>query len=73
MSTSHNAKPVNETVEDLDFLATVGVGITEAAQRTGFESAKNLDKWLRRHDQAHLIGRLVRHEPRPVTPSRKAS
>lgn len=68
-----NAKPRDELLEDLEFLASAGVGITEAAQRTGFATAKNLDKWLRRHGQVGLVNCLSHHEPRPVTPSRKAS
>lgn len=61
-------------LEDLTFLADTGVGYTEAARRTGFTSAHSLDKYLRRHRQTELIGRLMRHEywPTKGAPRRKA-
>lgn len=71
--TSWNARPLEATIEDLTWLADSGVGLTEAAERTGFRTAKNLDKWMRRHHLEPLIARLVAHEPCTLTPSQKAS
>lgn len=58
-------------LEDLTFLATHGVGASEAARRTGMGTAKNLDKWLRRHHQPALANRLHRQEPLALVPTRK--
>lgn len=66
-------KPVAPIVEDLTWLADCGVGMQEAARRTGFGTSKNLDKWMRRHHLEPLIARLTIHDPCPLTMSRKAS
>jgi hypothetical protein len=54
------------TLEDLTFLAAVGVGATEAAHRTGFTSAKTLDKYLRRLHQPALANRLAAQDYLPL-------
>lgn len=63
-------QPVERTpaavIEDLQFLADHGAGATEAAHRTGYASAKSLDKFLRRHDQVPLVNQLTRQEPLPI-------
>ena len=59
------------TLEDLTFLADHGVGVTEAAKRTGFPSVEALDRWLRRIGQPELCNRLWRQDYESVTPSRK--
>lgn len=53
-------------IEDLTFLAGHGVGATEAAARTGFTSAKALDKYLRRHQQPTLTNQLFHQDPLPT-------
>lgn len=60
------------TLEDLEFLADTCVGLTAAAQRTGFTDRRHLDKWLRRQGQDALLARLIKHDVEPVTTSRKA-
>ena len=54
-------------LEDLTFLAQVGVGATEAAVRTGFANAKTLDKYLRRRGRPDLANELARQEPLTVS------
>jgi len=54
------------TIEDLTFLATHGVGASEAAHRTGFTCAKTLDKYLRRQGRSDLANQLARQEPLPI-------
>lgn len=53
-------------LEDLTFLATAGVGVSEAAARTGFGTAHNLDRYLRRHAQVPLLNRLTAQDPIPI-------
>lgn len=57
-------------LEDLTFLADHGVGADEAAHRTGFSSAKSLDKYLRRLGRGDLAVRLAHQNP---TALRRAS
>lgn len=60
-------------LEDLEFLAQHGVGLTEAATRShGISSRRHLDKWLRRQGQLDLLHQLTDNEPR-LNRSRKAS
>ncbi|CAI9417241.1 hypothetical protein [Nocardioides sp. T2.26MG-1] len=65
------AQEIDHLLEDLEFLAAHGVGASEAARRTGMRTAKNLDKWLRRHGQPELANRLHRQEPLALVPPRK--
>lgn len=55
------------TLEDLTFLADVGVGATEAARRLDFTSTKTLDKYLRRQGRSDLILRLIDQDYWPIT------
>lgn len=50
-------------LEDLQFMADHGVGATEAATRTGYRSAKSLDRFIRRHGRHDLARRLARQDP----------
>ena len=56
------------TLEDLTFLANVGVGATEAARRTGF-TRDGLDRWLRRHHQVPLLNQLTRQDYASLRPN----
>lgn len=51
-------------LEDLQFLSETGVGLSEAAERTGFANRNHLDKWLRRLAQEDLLQRLLGHDAR---------
>lgn len=54
-------------IEDLEFLADVGVGASEAARRTGFTNAKSLDTYLRRRNRVDLMQRLAAQDYQPMT------
>lgn len=59
-----NLRDPEATMEDLEFLSQdPRVGITEAAQRTGFTAARTLEDWLRRHGRVDLYATFSEREP----------
>jgi hypothetical protein len=57
----------DELAADLEFLADAGVGLVEAARRTGYTAAA-LERRLRRHGRADLFTRMRAMDP-AVTPT----
>lgn len=51
-----------ELIEDLDFLAAAGVGMIEAARRTGY-TVDAIYRRLQRHGRADLVARLKAQNP----------
>lgn len=60
-----HARPVEPTIEDLEFLHATGAGAHEAAARLGFPTTDALEKWLRNHGGRDLYRRLAARD-RPL-------
>lgn len=55
--------PLEDLMEDLEFLDSTQVGATDAAKRTGFPTPHALEKWLERHDRYDLWLRMKHRDP----------
>jgi hypothetical protein len=53
-------------VEDAEFLASWGVGLTEAARRLGYRSPRVLERVLYRIGRYDVVARLRAFEPLPT-------
>lgn len=53
-------------LEDADFIANTGRGLTEAARRLGFTSPTALERWLLRLDRRDLVTWLKANDPIPL-------
>jgi len=53
-------------IEDAEFLASWGVGLSAAAKRLGYCSAKSLEKTLHRLGRYDVVARLRDFEPLPT-------
>lgn len=62
MTTSPAEYP-DAAIENLEFLADHGTAAPEAARRTGFTTASNLERWLTRQRRYDIWARLKRNGP----------
>lgn len=62
----NRARPVEATIEDLEFISRTGAGAEEAATRVGFPDSEALEKWLTRRSRYDLW-RTLKHRDAPGT------
>lgn len=70
MSTHPLTRPKRTTINDIKFLISHNVGMSEAASRLGFPTAKALQRWLHNHSRHDLARQLGARDWLPVGDTR---